>query len=78
MPKRACETVSTPKVKGPRVWLAMDQQEIDNASDQTVWAPNREVVLTRHRAASAPTSSAPAPTTPTYASGSACYPPPAR
>ena len=33
---RAHQTASTPKVKGPRVWLDMDQQEIDNAYDQTV------------------------------------------
>ena len=28
---RACKTAPTPQVKGPRVWLDMDQQEIDNA-----------------------------------------------
>ena len=48
---RACNMAPTPKVKGPCVWLDMDQQEIDNASNQTVWAPNHEVVLARHRAA---------------------------
>ena len=47
------ETV--PRVKGPRVWLDMDQQEIDNAYDQAVWAPNREIVLARRRAMSAQT-----------------------
>jgi arylformamidase len=27
--------------KGPRVWLDMDQEELDDAYDQSVWAPNR-------------------------------------
>src|SRR6185503_19802382 len=31
----------TPYVKGPRVWLDMDQKEIDDAYDQSVWAPNQ-------------------------------------
>ena len=31
----------------------MDQQEIDDAYDQGVWAPNRDIVLARRRAASA-------------------------
>jgi len=75
---RMRETAPTPKVKGPRLWLDMAQQEIDNAYDQTVWGPNREGALARHRTASAQTPSAPAPATSTYASGSACYPPPAR
>src|SRR2546430_15566421 len=30
--------------KGPRVWLDMDQQELDDAYDQTVYAPNRDQV----------------------------------
>ena len=38
--------------KGPLVWLDMDQQEIDDAYDQAVWAPNREHVATRRRLAS--------------------------
>ena len=46
---------TAPRVKGPRVWLDMDQQEIDNAYDQAVWAPNREIVLARRRAMSAHT-----------------------
>ena len=48
---RTRETAPTPKVKEPCVWPDMDQQEIDNASDQTVSAPNHKVVLARHRAA---------------------------
>jgi arylformamidase len=34
-------TEQTPRVKGPRVWLDMDQKEIDDAYDQSVWAPNQ-------------------------------------
>ena len=33
-----------PRAKGPRVWLDMDQQELDDAYDQTVYAPNRDQV----------------------------------
>jgi arylformamidase len=33
--------------KGPRVWLDMDQAELDAAYDQTVWASNREQVVRR-------------------------------
>jgi arylformamidase len=33
-----------PRVKGPRVWLDMDQQELDDAYDQVVYAPNRDQV----------------------------------
>jgi arylformamidase len=29
------------RVKGPLVWLDMDQKEIDDAYDQSVWAPNQ-------------------------------------
>ena len=31
------------RVKGPLVWLDMDQKELDDAYDQTVYAPNREM-----------------------------------
>jgi arylformamidase len=34
--------------KGPRVWLDLDQAELDAAYDQTVWAPNREELLKRY------------------------------
>lgn len=34
-------TQQTPRVKGPRVWLDMDQKELDDAYDQRVWAPNQ-------------------------------------
>jgi arylformamidase len=33
--------------RGPRVWLDMDQQELDDAYDQSVWAPNREQIVGR-------------------------------
>jgi len=32
------------RAKGPRVWLDMDQQELDDAYDQIVYAPNRDQV----------------------------------
>ena len=31
------------RVKGPLVWLDMDQKALDDAYDQTVYAPNREM-----------------------------------
>ena len=39
-------------VKGPRVWLDMDQKELDDAYDQACWAPNREHLQKRRRIAS--------------------------
>jgi arylformamidase len=39
-------------VKGPLVWLDMDQNEIDDAYDQACWAPNREPIAQRRRLAS--------------------------
>jgi arylformamidase len=33
-----------PRAKGPRVWLDMDQQELYDAYDQIVYAPNRDQV----------------------------------
>ena len=32
-----------PRVKGPRVWLDMDQKALDDAYDQSVWAPNQRM-----------------------------------
>jgi arylformamidase len=40
-------TAPRPRVKGPIVWLDMDQQELDDAYDQTVYAPNREEIRAR-------------------------------
>jgi arylformamidase len=38
-----------PRIKGPRVWLDMDQKELDDAYDQSVYAPNQEHVTNRRR-----------------------------
>src|SRR5262247_2252305 len=38
----------TPRVKGPLVWLDMDQEELDAAYDQSVWTPNRQQVFGRY------------------------------
>ncbi len=47
-------TASAPaRVKGPIVWLNMDQQELDDAYDQIVYAPNRDQVGKRRLANSA-------------------------
>jgi arylformamidase len=35
------------RVKGPLVWMNMDQKELDDAYDQAVYAPNRATVLKR-------------------------------
>ena len=35
------------RVKGPAVWLDMDQKELDDAYDQSVWAPNQAHVSKR-------------------------------
>jgi arylformamidase len=40
------------KAKGPLVWLDMDQQALDDAYDQAVYAPNRDRVVARRIAAS--------------------------
>jgi arylformamidase len=47
-------TASPPsaRVKGPRVWLDLDQAELDAAYDQTAWAGNREQVVRRFAAQS--------------------------
>ncbi len=39
---------AAPRVKGPRVWLDLDQAELDAAYDQTVWAANREQLVRRY------------------------------
>jgi arylformamidase len=41
------------RVKGPRVWLDLDQAELDAAYDQSAYAPNREQVLARNATNSA-------------------------
>jgi arylformamidase len=37
-----------PRDKGPRVWLDMDQKELDDAYDQSVYAPNLQQVVGRY------------------------------
>ena len=46
-------TAAPAKNKGPLVWLDMDQQALDDAYDQEVYAPNRDLVIARRVAASA-------------------------
>ena len=36
------------RVKGPRVWLDMDQAELDAAYDQSVYAPNLQLIVKRY------------------------------
>lgn len=38
-------------VKGPIVWLDMDQKELDDAYDQSVYAPNQGEIRKRRAAA---------------------------
>jgi arylformamidase len=40
-------TLQPSRVKGPPVWLDMDQKELDDAYDQSVWAPNQKHVSKR-------------------------------
>jgi arylformamidase len=42
----------TPKLKGPLVWLDMDQKALDDAYDQTVYAPNQPLLAARRKIAS--------------------------
>jgi arylformamidase len=46
-------TVPSARSKGPIVWLDMDQQALDDAYDQIVYAPNRDQVGKRRLANSA-------------------------
>ena len=41
------QTAPAARVKGPLVWLNMDQKELDDAYDQAVYAPNRDIVIKR-------------------------------
>jgi len=48
------QTAAAPATaKGPLVWRDMDQEALDNAYDQAVYAPNRDVILKRIAAATA-------------------------
>jgi arylformamidase len=44
LPAAAPGAGATTRARGPRVWLDMDQQELDDAYDQAVYAPNRDQV----------------------------------
>jgi arylformamidase len=46
-------TAATARPKGPIVWLDMDQQQLDDAYDQLVYAPNRDQLARRRVANSA-------------------------
>lgn len=46
------ENQTTARTKGPRVWLDMDQKELDDAYDQSVYAPNQKLLALRRAAAS--------------------------
>jgi arylformamidase len=39
---------TAPRVKGPRVWLDMDQADLDAAYDQSVYAPNLPQIVKRY------------------------------
>ncbi|MBV8836616.1 MAG: alpha/beta hydrolase [Alphaproteobacteria bacterium] len=41
-------TPPQPRQKGPRVWLDMDQQELDDAYDQAKYAPNIAQIISRY------------------------------
>ena len=44
-----CPAVPPPRVKGPLVWLDMDQQDIDEAYDNSVYAFNAKTIEERRR-----------------------------
>ena len=51
----AAETAAPPAkhVKGPLVWLDLDQQELDDAYNQAKYAPNRDLMNRRRVSGSA-------------------------
>ncbi len=48
----SAQQASTARTKGPPVWLDMDQKELDDAYDQSVYAPNQQLLAKRRRIAS--------------------------
>ncbi|MCE2948508.1 MAG: alpha/beta hydrolase [Betaproteobacteria bacterium] len=38
---------AVPGARGPEVYMGLDQRELDDAYDQRVWAPNRDIVTQR-------------------------------
>src|SRR5258706_7553133 len=59
-----------PRAKGPRVWLDLDQKELDDAYDQSVYAPNQPQI-TRRYATNSGATRAPVGGPPRFAYGSA-------
>ena len=53
-----CAGPPPPHQKGPLVWLDMDQQELDDAYDQSVYAFNKRNIAERRRANNAVTLAA--------------------
>jgi arylformamidase len=43
----SARAATMPRVKGPLVWLDMDQKALDDAYDQAVYAPNRDQIIRR-------------------------------
>jgi arylformamidase len=48
MVSAALSQTAAPRAKGPKVWLDMDQQELDAAYDQSKYAPNLQQVIGRY------------------------------
>ncbi len=46
--QQAVPSQAAPRVKGPRVWLDLDQVELDAAYDQSVYAPNLQQIVKRY------------------------------
>src|SRR5260370_32831710 len=46
------KSAAAARVKGPRVWLDMDQQELDAAYDQSKYAANQPLIQERRLVAS--------------------------
>ena len=42
------QTAPAARVKGPAVWLDLDQKELDDAYDQSVYAPNQRQIVQRY------------------------------
>jgi arylformamidase len=50
MASQPVERQAAPRQKGPPVWLDLDQQALDDAYDQEVYAPNRAQIVARRLA----------------------------
>jgi len=48
----AQQSATQARTKGPPVWLDMDQKELDDAYDQSVYAPNQPLLAARRKVAS--------------------------